>query len=97
MRVALTPAQASYFVRVSDAKICPGTLSPVYTIRDPARGDDDTYVHAGFYVLPGALDGPTQRLLAHKCLTKFAESPPTTNLQPLGQEACDSSVAGVGR
>ncbi|OQR85024.1 alkylated DNA repair protein alkB-like protein [Achlya hypogyna] len=84
---SLTPDQARWVVKVGDVEICPGTPCPIYALRDPTGAScGDSYVHAGFFILPGALDASTQRLLAEKCLNEYAEAPHTTNLHPLGQQ-----------
>ncbi|EQC41212.1 hypothetical protein SDRG_01188 [Saprolegnia diclina VS20] len=83
---ALTLAQAAWVDQVGSCAISAGATCPIYALRKPgAVANNDSDVHAGFFILPGALDAATQRLLAEMCLTEYAEAPHTTNLHPLGQ------------
>ncbi|ETW03537.1 alkylated DNA repair protein AlkB [Aphanomyces invadans] len=64
-------------------EVDPGRHRPVYSFCSH-NGTDKT--HEGFYVIPDALDHDTQRMLAVKCLTEYAEPPHTTNLHQLNQQ-----------
>ncbi|RHY98992.1 hypothetical protein DYB28_002396 [Aphanomyces astaci] len=69
--------------QVDTIEISPGRSRPIYAF----GGHDDTdKTHDGFFLIPDALDHDTQRFLATKCLTEYAEPPHTTNLHQLNQQ-----------
>ncbi|RHY08395.1 hypothetical protein DYB36_000833 [Aphanomyces astaci] len=69
--------------QVDTIEISPGRSRPIYAF---GGHDDSDKTHDGFFLIPDALDHDTQRFLATKCLTEYAEPPHTTNLHQLNQQ-----------